>query len=78
MKRLWPYVRPLVWVVGPHLKDKAVAPRDFVFAALALGLAGGDPWATSALAVYNRAARETPALCPALAAFRLTGEPRCP
>ncbi|HXQ29508.1 MAG TPA: hypothetical protein VN848_09575 [Gemmatimonadales bacterium] len=68
---------PLVWVAGPHIKD-SVSPRDFVFAALGVGIAGGDPWAESALAVYDRATRATPALCPALAAFQVAAEPsRC-
>jgi hypothetical protein len=33
-----------------------------------------DAWAQSALALYDRAARATPALCDALATFKLTSE----
>ena len=65
---------PLVWVAGPRLKATGVPARDFVFAALELGIAGRDPWAEAALAVYNRAARSAPSLCPALAAFQVSGE----
>ncbi len=75
--RLHWHAWPLVWVAGPHSKDKGVSPDDFVFAALELGIAGGDPWAESALAIYNRAAGVTPALCAALAVFQVSGTPRC-
>jgi hypothetical protein len=63
---------PLVWVAGAH-QSAGVSPEDFVFAALGEGVARGDPWADSALVVYRRAARATPALCPALATFQVSG-----
>jgi hypothetical protein len=63
--------RPLVWVAGVHGKDERVPPRDFVFAALAMALDDRDPWARSALEVYARAARATPALCEALGGFNI-------
>lgn len=63
--------RPLVWVAGRHLGDDRVPPRDFVFAALRMALDDHDPWARSALALYARAARNTRALCEAMAAFKI-------
>lgn len=68
---------PLVWVAGP-VKGDRVPARDFVFAALRVALDERDPWAQPALTLYTRAARATPALCEALATFKLTGEiPSC-
>src|SRR5437763_6862799 len=52
--------RSLVWVTGPQGKGPSVPARDFVFAALRVGLDAHDPWADPALAVYTRAARATP------------------
>jgi len=70
--------RPLVWVAGPEGKHDHVPPRDFVFAALRMALDGHEAWAEPALTLYRRAARATPALCGALATFRLIGEiPSC-
>ena len=60
---------PLVWVTGRRATEQGVPPRDFVFAAAQMGVEDRDPWAQSALALYVRAARATPALCKALAAF---------
>jgi len=71
-------VRSLLWVAGPAGKDDRVPPRDFVFAALRIALDHGDPWAAPALALYARAARATPALCQAMATFRVAAEvPAC-
>src|SRR6266568_394655 len=67
-------VRSLLWVAGPAGKDDRVPPRDFVFAALRIALDHGDPWAAPALALYARAARATPALCQAMATFRVAAE----
>jgi hypothetical protein len=67
-------VRPLVWVAGPHVRGDPVSPRDFVFAALKMALDDHDPWAEPAVALYGRAARETPPLCAALATFLVSGE----
>jgi len=64
---------PLVWAAGPHLKNDGVPARDFVFAALALGLAAHDPWADQAVVLYGRAARATPSLCDALRTFAVAG-----
>ena len=70
--------RSLVWVTGPLGKGSAVPARDFVFAALRVGLDAHDPWADPALATYSRAARVTPALCEPLATFKVAGEvPTC-
>jgi len=66
--------RPLVWVAGPEGKSPRVPPRDFVFGALRVALDGNDPWAEPALAAYTRAARITPALCEAIATFRVSSE----
>src|SRR3989454_1458531 len=63
--------RPLVWVAGPEGKSPRVPPRDFVFGALRVALDATDPWAEPALAAYTRAARATPALCEAMATFRV-------
>lgn len=63
--------RPLEWVAGPGGKTPRVPPRDFVFAALRVALDQHDPWAAPALAAYARAARITPALCEAMATFRV-------
>jgi hypothetical protein len=63
--------RPLVWVAARHLGDDPVPPRDFAFAALKMALDDRDPWARSALALYARAARATPALCEALSTFKV-------
>jgi len=63
--------RPLVWVATRRSGDDRVPPRDFVFAALRMALDDRDPWARSALAVYARAARVTPALCEGLGAFKI-------
>ena len=65
---------PLVWVAGPDVQEDRVPPRDFVFAALRLALDQGEAWAEPALALYRRAAAETPALCGPLATFGLAGE----
>jgi len=64
-------VRPLVWVAGPEGKSPRVPPRDFVFGALRVALDANDPWAEPALAAYARAARTTPALCEAMATFKV-------
>src|SRR2546428_2037142 len=66
--------RPLVWVAGPEGKSPRVPPRDFVFGALRVALDANDPWAEPALAAYTRAARTTPALCEAMATFRVSSE----
>src|SRR5256885_10232720 len=66
--------RPLVWVAGPEGKSPRVPPRDFVFGALRVALDASDPWAEPALAAYTRAARTTPALCEAMATFRVSSE----
>ncbi len=66
--------RTLVWVAGPHVKSNPVAPRDFVFAAVRMAIQDRDPWGQAALAIYGRAARSTPALCQALAAFAVPSE----
>jgi len=66
--------RPLVWVAGPEGKSPRVPPRDFVFGALRVALDATDPWAEPALAAYTRAARATPALCEAMATFRVSSE----
>jgi hypothetical protein len=66
--------RPLVWVAGPEGKSPRVPPRDFVFGALRVALDAYDPWAEPALAAYSRAARITPALCEAMAAFKVSSE----
>ncbi len=66
--------RPLVWVAGPEGKSPRVPPRDFVFGALRVALDASDPWAELALAAYTRAARTTPALCEAMATFRVSSE----
>jgi hypothetical protein len=39
-----------------------------------VALDGYDPWAEPALAAYSRAARITPALCEAMATFRVSSE----
>jgi hypothetical protein len=71
-------VRPLVWVAGPEGKSPRVPPRDFVFGALRVALDGNDPWAEPALAAYSRAARTTPALCEAMATFKVAADvPTC-
>src|SRR5947207_943594 len=68
----------LVWVTGPKGKGPAVPARDFVFAALRVGLDAHDPWADPALATYARAARVTRALCEPLATFKVAAEvPMC-
>ena len=70
--------RALVWVTGPLGKGPAVPARDFVFAALRVGLDAHDPWADPALATYARAARVTRALCEPLATFKVAAEvPMC-
>jgi len=70
--------RSLVWVRGPLGKGPAVPARDFVFAALRVGLDAHDPWADPALATYARAARVTPALCEPLATFKVARDvPTC-
>jgi hypothetical protein len=66
--------RALVWVAGPKGKSPAVPARDFVFAALRVGLDAHDPWADPALAAYARAARATRALCEPLATFKVSAE----
>ena len=66
--------RPLVWVAGRQSGSDRVPPRDFVFAALKMALDDHDPWARSALALYARAARVTPALCEGLAEFKIPRE----
>jgi len=66
--------RPLVWVAGPEGKGSRVPPRDFVFGALRVALDANDPWAEPALTAYARAARTTPALCEAIATFRVSSE----
>ena len=66
--------RPLVWVAGRHAGGDHVPPRDFVFAALKMALDDHDPWARSALALYARAVRVTPALCEGLGAFEIARE----
>jgi len=66
--------RALVWVAGPKGKSAAVPARDFVFAALRVGLDAHDPWADPALAAYARAARATRALCEPLATFKVSAE----
>jgi hypothetical protein len=66
--------RGLVWVAGPQGKGPAVPARDFVFAALRVGLDARDPWADPALAAYARAARLTRALCEPLATFKVSTE----
>ena len=66
--------RPLVWVAGPEGKSPRVPPRDFVFGALRVALDGSDPWAEPALAAYTRAVRTTPALCDAMATFKVASE----
>jgi hypothetical protein len=66
--------RPLVWVAGRHSGGDRVPPRDFVFAALKMALDDHDPWARSALALYARSARATPALCEGLGAFEIARE----
>src|SRR2546428_232494 len=67
-------VRPLVWVAGPEGKSPRVPPRDFVFGALRVALDANDPWAEPALAAYARAARTTPALCEAMATFKVAAD----
>lgn len=69
--------RPLIWVTGPGSRTDRVPARDFVFAAARLALDEEQPWAGAVVAVYRRAARETPALCEALAVYRLHGEVGC-
>jgi len=70
--------RSLVWVAGPQGKGPAVPARDFVFAALRVGLDAHDPWADPALGAYTRAARLTRALCEPLATFKVAVEvPAC-
>jgi len=66
--------RPLVWVAGREGKTAPVPPRDFVFGALRVALDANDPWAEPALAAYTRAARITPALCEAMATFKVSSE----
>jgi len=67
-----------VWVAGPERKSPRVPARDFSFAALRLGLDAHDPWTEPALAAYVRAARSTPALCEAMATFKVASEvPSC-
>ena len=66
--------RSLVWVAGPQGKGPAVPARDFVFAALRVGLDAHDPWADPALGAYTRAARLTRALCEPLATFKVSAE----
>jgi len=66
--------RALVWVAGPQGKGPPVPARDFVFAALRVGLDAQDPWADPALAAYARAARVTRALCEPLATFKVSAE----
>ena len=70
--------RSLVWVTGPQGKGPSVPARDFVFAALRVGLDAHDPWADPALAVYTRAARATRALCEPMATFKVAVDvPSC-
>ncbi|HYT72885.1 MAG TPA: hypothetical protein VEK78_15975 [Gemmatimonadales bacterium] len=66
--------RPLLWVGGPEREGDRVPPRDFVFAALRMALDEHDAWADPALALYARAARATPALCEALATFKVANQ----
>lgn len=67
--------RSLVWVGGGRQgKAPAVPARDFVFAALRVGLDAHDPWADPALGAYTRAARLTRALCEPLATFKVSAE----
>src|SRR5207237_913195 len=66
--------RSLVWVAGPQGKVPAVPARDFVFAALRVGLDAHDLWADPALGAYTRAARLTRALCEPLATFKVSAE----
>ena len=66
--------RSLVWVAGAQGKGPAVPARDFVFAALRVGLDAHDPWADPALGAYTRAARLTRALCEPLATFKVSAE----
>ncbi|HVH08243.1 MAG TPA: hypothetical protein VM736_00470 [Gemmatimonadales bacterium] len=61
--------RSVVWVAGAARNNPRVAPRDFVFTALRLGLDAHDPWAEPTLALYTRAARATRALCEPMATF---------
>ncbi len=65
--------RPLVWVAGPEQGDR-VPSGDFVFAALKLALDAHEAWAQAVLAIYGRAARQTPTLCETLATFGVTGD----
>ncbi len=66
--------RGLVWVAGPEGKSPRVPARDFVFAALRLGLDAHDPWTEPARTAYVRAARATPALCEAIGTFKVASE----
>lgn len=66
--------RPLEWVAGAGGRAASVPARDFVFAALRMALDQRDPWANPALAAYARAARATPALCEAMATFKVAGD----
>src|SRR5438132_435460 len=66
--------RALVWVAGPQGKGPPVPARDFVFAALRVGLDAHDPWADPALAAYARAARVPRALCGPPATVKVSAE----
>jgi hypothetical protein len=66
--------RPLEWVAGAQAGNARVPAREFVFAALRVALDQHDPWAEPALAAYGRAARTTPALCEAMATFKVAGD----
>ena len=69
--------RPLVWVAGRTKGTRDVPAQDFVFAALRLALDESSAWAASAVQVYRRAVRNTPALCRALASFEIAQEAGC-
>ena len=69
--------RPLVWVAGRTRGTRSVPAEDFVFAALRLALDDSSAWAASAVEVYRRAVRNTPALCRALAAFKTAQAAGC-
>src|SRR5436309_10230462 len=66
--------RPLVGVAGPEGKSRRVPPRGLVLGALRGGVAASDPWAEPGVAAHSRAARITPALCEAMATFRVAAD----
>ncbi|MGH7673872.1 MAG: hypothetical protein ACREMV_01255, partial [Gemmatimonadales bacterium] len=69
--------RPLVWVASGAGSGDRVPPRDFVFAALRPALDTAATWTPIVVAVYRRAVGAAPALCDALAVYRVREEVGC-